>query len=68
MFSKIATALAPKGVVGIRAQSWGSFGLKLTPWGVPLGLVAGWMVYPALPPEFKQFLGLPWGEAAPLEE
>ena len=32
-----------------------SQGRKLGLWGVPLGIVGCWMVYPALPASWKQF-------------
>ena len=31
---------------------------RQSPWLLPLGGIAGWMVYPALTTEFKQTLGL----------
>jgi hypothetical protein len=46
------------GLFAVRAKSWGALGLRLAPWGVPLGGIGGWMVYPAFTTEFKQTLGL----------
>jgi len=47
----------------VRLNSIGTFVVSLAPWGVPLGLVAGWMVWPALTPSFKtETLGM---KAAP---
>ncbi|KAJ8610343.1 hypothetical protein CTAYLR_003857 [Chrysophaeum taylorii] len=41
-----------------RLKDLGGFAVKLVPWGLPAVLFAGWMVYPALTPGFKQSLGL----------
>ena len=65
MLAPIAAAISPRAAMEARAplllsrtQSWVSFGLPLMPWLLPLGGIAGWMVYPALTTEFKQTLGL----------
>mmetsp|Transcript_31623 Transcript_31623/g.23445 ORF Transcript_31623/g.23445 Transcript_31623/m.23445 type:complete len:90 (-) Transcript_31623:102-371(-) len=44
------------------ALKWAEFGFtqlpKLIAWGAPAAVFAGWMVYPALTPQFKGSLGL----------
>ena len=44
-----------------------TFGLWLAPWGVPLGAIGAWLVYPALTEDFKGTVGLPQ-EANPIAD
>ena len=42
-----------------QGASWAQFGIKLAPWGVTLGMLGGWLVYPTLTEYFKGSIGLP---------
>lgn len=41
-----------------RLKDLSAFATSLLPWGLPAALAAGWMLYPALTPSFKQSVGL----------
>lgn len=51
MFASLAAKLPP--LAQARVRSWSPYIWSLKPWLLPLAGIAGWLVYPALTPEFK---------------